>query len=1110
MATACKGEVFTLSFDSLTTTGIGQTYQWEMALDSVGPYAAIPGDSNIIAKTSQIKTNWYRIATTCSSLTSFTTPVKVYTDSVGVPSTITIDTALAVSVTNYHSMSDLLAVMNCKGVSGPTTITYAPYHLTFNENLNFGKIGGTSATNTITVYGNGNTIASNVSPIVSFEGTEYVILDSLNIDGSAANVYGIHLSGASQHITIRDSKIDLGTTATSTAAIPVVVSGAKGSYTATGNNCQYLTLTNNEIIGGYFGVSIYGNAGPTGNYGHIISNNIIRDFYVYGLYMVFADSSVIERNDISRSNRTTVTTFYGIYNSSSKYLKIRENSIHAAGSGSYTAYPMYFSSLASDTMYESEIINNRIFDIQNNGTFYGIYALSTFTNCKMYHNTIQHEVPTGSTGTIRGIFCSGTPLNFDFRNNIIGISGAGSGTKTGIYINGSSSTIKSNNNVVNVNTGAGDNFGYWGGTRTTLLNWQSASSLDSNSSEMNPAFTDISIGNIIPISGNIDNIGVPLGVLTDFSGATRSLTTPDPGAYEFTGVASDMGIVSGELIRASNCYSFNDTVAITITNVIGSTIDFSINPINIDWSVTGPVNSSSVMAVFSGTLAPGNTLTLYDNNVSRYLPGNYTLHANIRINTINLLGINDTLAPANFEVKSLLSVTPKTVTVTGPADTVVLTAKSPLFPSGGAFFSEICHFKTGTGSPLAGWPTYLTADDYVEITGVANSDLAGYTMEEWSASAMTYSVTFPSGTVFSPTGSMIVAIGQLGASSPSPTSFYYHSGNTASHGSTAVNGYVLKNTTGTIMDAVAYGSLAFPAASTVTAGDWSGTTTASNSGIRLTAPDNNTSSSWANSSTAPQDPNVINTGLAAPLPGTLTGFDWNYLGSSFSTIPTVTVGPYTTPGIYTYLASYSNVCGLFYDTVVVTASATVPVKLTSFTATKNGDDVNLNWSTASEINNNHFEVEKSMNGIDFKAISTLKGKGTTTQASNYATNDEEAAKNTSSRNLYYRLKQVDHDGAFTYSRIAVVEMNNNKTSVLSTYPNPSNGNFNIKADLSSTQTLTVKAVNMMGATVWNKTLKPLSAGQQTINAQMWLPNGVYMLLLEQNGQTQKHKFVIEK
>jgi hypothetical protein len=96
---------------------------------------------------------------------------------------------------------------------------------------------------------------------------------------------------------------------------------------------------------------------------------------------------------------------------------------------------------------------------------------------------------------------------------------------------------------------------------------------------------------------------------------------------------------------------------------------------------------------------------------------------------------------------------------------------------------------------------------------------------------------------------------------------------------------------------------------------------------------------------------------------------------------------------------------------------TLPVELLYFTGSSDIGYVNLNWATATETNNSHFEVQKSHNGIDFYKISSVFGFGNSQSTIEYRYQDLETNSNTT----YYRLKQFDFDGNHTYSDIISID-----------------------------------------------------------------------------------------
>ncbi|MGB1217697.1 MAG: T9SS type A sorting domain-containing protein, partial [Saprospiraceae bacterium] len=103
----------------------------------------------------------------------------------------------------------------------------------------------------------------------------------------------------------------------------------------------------------------------------------------------------------------------------------------------------------------------------------------------------------------------------------------------------------------------------------------------------------------------------------------------------------------------------------------------------------------------------------------------------------------------------------------------------------------------------------------------------------------------------------------------------------------------------------------------------------------------------------------------------------------------------------------------------------LPVELISFTGNKKGADVILNWNTTSEINNDYFVVEHSLNGDSFEKIGQVNGSGNTTYEVNY----DFTHKNPRVGYNYYRLRQVDYDGSFEYSNVVRVRFDSKENSI---------------------------------------------------------------------------------
>ncbi|MEQ9425076.1 MAG: LamG-like jellyroll fold domain-containing protein [Cyclobacteriaceae bacterium] len=117
---------------------------------------------------------------------------------------------------------------------------------------------------------------------------------------------------------------------------------------------------------------------------------------------------------------------------------------------------------------------------------------------------------------------------------------------------------------------------------------------------------------------------------------------------------------------------------------------------------------------------------------------------------------------------------------------------------------------------------------------------------------------------------------------------------------------------------------------------------------------------------------------------------------------------------------------------VGSGSSPLPVELTAFSATPDQGIVHLDWQTATEINNEFFEVQHSINGEDFEIIGKVAGNGTTNIEQNYAFIDSRPVEGIN----YYRLRQVDFDGAFEYSPLRMARVELAAEQLMTAYPNP--------------------------------------------------------------------------
>lgn len=186
----------------------------------------------------------------------------------------------------------------------------------------------------------------------------------------------------------------------------------------------------------------------------------------------------------------------------------------------------------------------------------------------------------------------------------------------------------------------------------------------------------------------------------------------------------------------------------------------------------------------------------------------------------------------------------------------------------------------------------------------------------------------------------------------------------------------------------------------------------------------------------------------------------------------------------------------------------LPVELLYFTAKGSAKNVNLNWATASEIDNAGFHVERSFDGKNFKEIAFVKGMGNSSKQNNYGWVDENAFTVSKSNKLYYRLVQTDFSGKQTISNIEIVVAGESKENAIAVYPNPFTAEMNIHIDASNTADAQIRIVDITGKNVLTLT-SGLNKGVNTIETAglASLSKGVYFVQVTINGETSTYKLM---
>jgi len=212
--------------------------------------------------------------------------------------------------------------------------------------------------------------------------------------------------------------------------------------------------------------------------------------------------------------------------------------------------------------------------------------------------------------------------------------------------------------------------------------------------------------------------------------------------------------------------------------------------------------------------------------------------------------------------------------------------------------------------------------------------------------------------------------------------------------------------------------------------------------------------------------------------------------------------PYQVPEIQIPMFQYNTMHDGVFDNPTI-----VPVELASFSASVINNDVELNWTTASELNNLGFEVQKNIGG-EFYTISFVNGSGTTSETRNYSFIERglEIGK------YSYRLKQIDFDGTYEYSSIVEVEVVTPAEYGLSqNYPNPFNPTTTIDYSIQWNGLVTLIVYDLLGTKVASLVNENKEAGKYsvTFNASN-IPSGIYFYTLTSGNFTSTKKLILLK
>jgi len=225
--------------------------------------------------------------------------------------------------------------------------------------------------------------------------------------------------------------------------------------------------------------------------------------------------------------------------------------------------------------------------------------------------------------------------------------------------------------------------------------------------------------------------------------------------------------------------------------------------------------------------------------------------------------------------------------------------------------------------------------------------------------------------------------------------------------------------------------------------------------------------------------------------GDITGFDSVDLGPFDNAEYDASLGPITDASSWFTSNNFINLTPAF-------CGAILPIELTDFSAVSKDKMTELTWETATETNNQYFTIEHSVDGRNFAQIGMIEGAGNAVTNQYYDFSHETPAKGDN----YYRLKQVDFDGAFSYSNVEVVRFDFNGLTVR---PTLANDNITVILDEVNNTNTTVAIYDLMGRMIISDVI-----GRDVIQhdiAIAQLQSGSYIVVLQSGNELHTQRFV---
>lgn len=207
-------------------------------------------------------------------------------------------------------------------------------------------------------------------------------------------------------------------------------------------------------------------------------------------------------------------------------------------------------------------------------------------------------------------------------------------------------------------------------------------------------------------------------------------------------------------------------------------------------------------------------------------------------------------------------------------------------------------------------------------------------------------------------------------------------------------------------------------------------------------------------------------------------------------------------------------CSLPNNTIVddysvyFTSATALPLLLTSFDGYYSNGKNELNWKTETEVNTDHFVIERSINGSDYVEVGKVQAKGLTGNLINYYQFTDGLINAESFNRFFYRLKMVDKDGAYKYSKLVITTRPNERDLQVLVYPNPVLRNTTLQIKKADNNMSVIEVFNSMGQRVYTKRLTANLYNTSIDVPANWSP-GIYMIRVSDSKESWSRAVMIK-